>query len=367
MKDFGRAVKEMNVPDIVQEKAQNAFDIIHEESKMSKNSNIRSSFFKSPAAVAAAIVAVVLIGGGVVWAASGGLAGFLSGFMPEEEVTGRLDIPSENQITVSQSENEITISQSEVEDYGQLWTIEEYWYDGATLYFSAIAPQKVIDAGNLMVEWSSHADVNGTDCQLSADGCWDEITKAYTGRYICCIDVSKADTSSGNVTVVMRLKLNRYKRMPVDFIVQGEYEVETITEQKMSFTFEKPNDARQLKKDNLSVEGGTADISVTVAPSMFNISIVYHLNDSSKSVGDICKYRITDSSGNSTTVWVTGNFKDNNGDDCMYISMMELEGLDPYSKSYTFEPLCFHYNSAGERVPDVFDPLGWGGFTVVFK
>ena len=55
MKDFSRAVKEMNVPDIVQEKAQNAFDIIHEESKMSKNSNIRRSFFKSPAAVAAAV------------------------------------------------------------------------------------------------------------------------------------------------------------------------------------------------------------------------------------------------------------------------------------------------------------------------
>ncbi len=366
MKDFGRAVKEINVPDIVQEKAQNAFDIIHEESKMSKNSNIRRSFFKSQTAAAAAIVAVIMIGGCVVWAASGGLAGFLSGFMPEEEVSKRLDTPSENQITVSQSENEITISQSEVEDYGQLWTIEEYWYDGATLYFSAIAPQKVIDDGNLMVEWSDHSDVNGTDCQLFADGCWEENTGRYTGRYICCVDLSKADTSSGKVTVVMRLKLNRYKVMPVNFVVPADYEVETIAEQKLSFTFEKPSDARQLKKENLSVEGGTADISVTVAPSVFNISIVYHLNDSSKSVGDICKYRITDSSGNSTTVWVTGNFKDNNGDDCMYISMMELEGLDPYSKSYTFEPLCFHYDSAGERVPDVFDPLGWGGFTVKF-
>ena len=366
MKDFGRAVKEMNVPDIVQEKAQNAFDIIHEESKMSKNSNVRRSIFKSQTAAAAAIVAVIMIGGCVVWAASGGLAGFLSGFMPEEEVTGRLDIPSENQITVSQSENEITISQSEVEDYGQLWTIEEYWYDGATLYFSAVAPQKVIDDGNLMVEWSDHSDVNGTDCQLFADGCWEENTGRYTGRYICCVDLSKADTSSGKVTVVMRLKLNRYKVMPVNFVVPADYEVETIAEQKLSFTFEKPSDARQLKKENLSVEGGTADISVTVAPSIFNISIVYRLNDSSKSVGDICKYRITDSSGNSTTVWVTGNFKDNNGDDCMYISMMELEGLDPYSKSYTFEPLCFHYDSAGERVTDVFDPLGWGGFTVKF-
>ena len=357
MKDFSRAVKEMNVPDIVQEKAQNAFAQIQEESRMSKNGNIRRSFFKSPAVAAAAIVAVVLIGGSVAWAANGGLAGFLSKFMPEEEVNVRLDSPSEN---------EIKISQIEGEDYGPLWTIEEYWYDGATLYFSATAPQKVIDAGNMRVVWSDHADVNGTDCQLSADGDWDENTGRYTGRYICCVDLSKADTSSGKVTVVMRLKLNRYKVMPVNFVVPADYEVETIAEQKLSFTFEKPSDARQLKKENLSVEGGTADISVTVAPSIFNSSIVYRLNDSSKSVGDICKYRITDSSGNSTTVWVTGNFKDNNGDDCMYISMMELEGLDPYSKSYTFEPLCFHYDSAGERVTDVFDPLGWGGFTVKF-
>ena len=36
MKDFNHAVKEINVPDIVQEKAQNAFAKIQEESKMSK-------------------------------------------------------------------------------------------------------------------------------------------------------------------------------------------------------------------------------------------------------------------------------------------------------------------------------------------
>ena len=190
MKDLSHAVKEINVPDIVQEKAQNAFAQIQEESRMSKNNNVRRRFFMNPALAAAAIVAVVLIGGGVVWAASGGLAGFLSKFMPEEEVNGRLDIPSEN---------EIEINQSEGEDYGPLWTIEEYWYDGATLYFSATAPQKVIDAGNLLVEASDHADVNGTDCQLSADGCWDETTGEYTGRYICYVDLSNADTSSGKV------------------------------------------------------------------------------------------------------------------------------------------------------------------------
>ena len=92
--------------------------------------------------------------------------------MPEEEVTGRLDIPSEN---------EITISQVEGEDYGPLWTIDEYWYDGATLYFTATAPQKVIDAGNLLVVSSDHADVNGTDCFLYEDGCWEKNTGKYRG------------------------------------------------------------------------------------------------------------------------------------------------------------------------------------------
>ena len=358
MKDFDHAVKEINVPDIVQKKAQNAFTQIQEESRMSKNSNVRRRFFISPALAAAAIVAVVLIGGGIVWAASGGLAGFLSKFMPEEEVNGRLDIPSENDIKIDQSKGE---------NYGPLWTIEEYWYDGATLYFSATAPQKVIDAGNMIVEWSDHADVNGTDCQLSADGFWDETTGEYTGHYICYVDLSNADTSSGNVSLVIRLRLKQYKIMPVFFTVQENNEIKTITEQELSFDFEKPNDARQLRKENLSVEGGVADISVTVAPSMFNVRIVYRLNDTSKSIKDIVKYRITDSSGNSTTVWVTGNFKDNNGDDCLYISMMGLEGLDPNAKSYTFEPLCFHYDSAGERVPDAFDSLEWGGFTVKFN
>ena len=352
MKDFSRAVKEMNVPDIVQEKAQNAFAQIQEESRMSKNSNIRRSFFKSPAVAAAAIAAVVLIGGGVAWAANGGLAGFLSKFMPEEEVNGRLDSPSEN---------EIKISQIEGEDYGPLWTIEEYWYDGATLYFSATAPQKVIDAGNMIVEWSDHAYVNGTDCQLSADGCWDENTGAYTGHYICYVDLSNADTSSGNVSLVIRLRLKQYKIMPVYSTVQENNEIETIAEQELHFDFEKPNDARQLREENLSVEGGVADINVTVAPSMFKVSIVYQLNDSSKSIKDIMEYRITDSSGNSTTVSVYGIDSDDN---CVTIFMTDLEGLDPNAKSYTFEPLCFHYDSEGERVPDAYDPLGWGGFTV---
>ena len=355
MKDLRHAVKEINVPDIVQEKAQIAFTQIQEESKMSKNSNVRRRFFMSPALAAAAIVAVVLIGGGVVWAANGGLGGFLSKFMPEEEVNARLDTPSEN---------EIEINQSEGEDYGPLWTIEEYWYDGATLYFSATAPQKVIDAGNMIVEWSDHADVNGTDCQLSADGCWDETTGEYTGHYICYVDLSNADTSSGNVSLVIRLRLKQYKIMPVYSTVQENNEIETIAEQELHFDFEKPNDARQLREENLSVEGGVADINVTVAPSMFKVSIVYQLNDSSKSIKDIVEYRITDSKGNSITGGLYGIDSDDN---CVTIFMTDLEGLDPYSKSYTFEPLCFQLDSEGERVPDAFDPLEWGGFTVEFK
>ena len=355
MKDLRHAVKEINVPDIVQEKAQIAFTQIQEESKMSKNSNVRRRFFMSPALAAAAIVAVVLIGGGVVWAANGGLGGFLSKFMPEEEVNARLDTPSEN---------EIEINQSEGEDYGPLWTIEEYWYDGATLYFSATAPQKVIDAGNMIVEWSDHADVNGTDCQLSADGYWDENTETYTGHYICYVDLSNADTSSGNVSLVIRLRLKQYKIMPVYSTVQENNEIETIAEQELHFDFEKPNDARQLREENLSVEGGVADINVTVAPSMFKVSIVYQLNDSSKSIKDIVEYRITDSKGNSITGGLYGIDSDDN---CVTIFMTDLEGLDPYSKSYTFEPLCFQLDSEGERVPDAFDPLEWGGFTVEFK
>ena len=354
MKDFNHAVKEINVPDIVQEKAQNAFAKIQEESRMSKNDNIRRRFFKSPAIAAAAIAAVVLIGGGVAWAASGGLGGFLSKFMPEEEVNARLDTPSEN---------EIEINQSEGEDYGPLWTIEEYWYDGATLYFSASAPQKVIDAGNMRVVWSDHADVNGTDCQLSADGYWDENTETYTGHYICYVDLSNADTSSGKVSLVTHLKLNQYKIVPELLTSQENNEIETIAEQELRFDFEKPNDARQLREENISVEGGVADISVTVAPSMFYASITYRLNDSSKSVKDIVKYRITDDKGNSATVWITGIDSNN----CLTITMTDLEGLDPYSKSYTFEPLCFHFDSKGERVPDEFDSLDWGGFTVELK
>ena len=357
MKDFSHAVKDINVPDIVQEKAQNAFARIQEESRMSKNSNVRIGFFKSKTVAAAAIVAVVLIGGGVVWAASGGLAGFLSKFMPEEEVNGRLDIPSEN---------EIEINQSEGEDYGPLWTIEEYWYDGATLYFSATAPQKVIDAGNMIVEWSDHADVNGTDCQLSADGFWDETTGEYTGHYICYVDLSNADTSSGNVSLVIRLRLKQYKIMPVNSTFKENDEIETIAEQELHFDFEKPNanDMRQLHEDNLPVEGGSADISVTVAPSMLKVSIIYQLNDSSKSVNDIVRYRITDGSGNSTTAFVWGILKNKNNDDCVIIKMTDLENLDPYSKIYIFEPLCFHTDSEDERDPETFDPLGWGGFTV---
>ena len=355
MKDFNHAVKEINVPDIVQEKAQNAFAKIQEESRMSKNDNIRRRFFKSPTIAAAAIVIVLLIGGGIVWAASGGLARFLSQSMPEEEVITRLDTPSESAIQIEQREGK---------DYGPLWTIEEYWYDGATLYFTAHAPQEVIDAGNLMVVWKDHADVNGTDCELSADGCWEENTGRYTGLYICQVNLANADTSSGHVSLLIRLQLNKYKLMPAFFCVQPDNEIETLVEQELRFDFDKPNDMRQLKEENLSVEGGVADVSVTAAPSLLNVSIVYRLNDSSKSVNDIVQYRITDDKGNSTAAWVSAIIKNNCNDDCVIITMDNWEGLDSYSKSYTFEPLCFQTDSSGERVPDAFDPLEWGGFTV---
>ena len=55
-----------------------------------------------------------------------------------------------------------------------------------------------------------------------------------------------------------------------------------------------------------------------------------------------------------------------NGEECMWIST-DLEGLDPYSKSYTFEPLGFHIDSAGEMDHEAFDPLEWGGFKIEFK
>ena len=358
MKDFCHAVREMNVPDIVQEKAQDAFAIIREESRMSTNENIRRSFFKGHALLVAAIIVVLLIGGGVVWAATGGLASLLSESMPSEEIIERLDTPSESAIKIEQTESE---------DYGPLWTIEEYWYDGATLYFTARAPQKVIDAGNMMVVWKDHSYVNGTDCPLSADGCWEEGTGRYTGFYFCEIDLANADTSSGKVSVVIRLQLNKYKLMPAFFCVRPNNEIETLAEQELHFDFEKPNDMRQTKEENLAVKGGTADVSMSTAPSLLNTSIVYHLNDSSKSVKDIAGYRITDDKGNSITVCVAASFKDYSNDDCLVITEHGWEGLDPYSKSYTFEPLSFELDSAGERVSEDYVPLDWGGFTVKFK
>ena len=63
--------------------------------------------------------------------------------------------------------------------------------------------------------------------------------------------------------------------------------------------------------DVFSIRDGAADISVTVAPSLFNASIVYQMNDSSKAVSDIVKYRIIDGNGNSTMAWVTGIVKTN--------------------------------------------------------
>ena len=70
MKDFRHMVKEMDVPDIVQDKAQSAFAKIQEESRMSKknSNNIRRGIFKSQAAAAVAVVAAILVGG-VVYAA----------------------------------------------------------------------------------------------------------------------------------------------------------------------------------------------------------------------------------------------------------------------------------------------------------
>ncbi len=168
---------------------------------------------------------------------------------------------------------------------------------------------------------------------------------------------------------MIRLKLNQYKKIPVFFTVplQENNKSETIAEQALRFDFEKPGDMRQVREEKLPIEGGTADISVTAVPSMFSASVVYRMNDSSKSVNDIVKYRIEDGNGNSTMAWVTGIVKTNYGDDCVIITMTNLDGLDPYSESYTFEPFCFGTDSTGKRIPGAFDPLKWGGFTVALR
>ena len=305
----------------------------------------------------AAVFVLVITGAVYAWA-SGGLGEALSRFMPEKEVSERLDAPAEVAVTVAQSAGE---------DYGPLWTIDEYWYDGATLYFTASAPQKAVDAGNMMVVWSDHADVNGADCPLSADGCWDENTGKYTGRYLCHVDLSGADTGSGRVSLAVGLKLNQYEKMPVFFTAQENNRVETIAEQTLRFDFEKPGDMRQLRAERLPVEGGTADVSVTVAPSLFSASIVYQMEDASTSVNNIVKYRITDESGNSAMVWVTGVIKTGSGDDCVVITLSDLDGLDPASERYTFEPFCSRSGAAEDGTPDAFEALEWGGFTVAMR
>ena len=91
------------------------------------------------------------------------------------------------------------------------------------------------------------------------------------------------------------------------------------------------------------------------------------MEDPSKTVYDLVQYRITDGNGNSTMAWVTGMVKTNTGEDCVVLTLTNLDGLDPYSDSYAFEPLCFRYDAAGERIPDAFDPLGWGGFMVELR
>ena len=321
--------------------------------------HLRSHSAWSFARIAAlAAVFMLVIGGGVYAWASGGLAGFLSLFMPEREVAKRLDTPLENAVTIVQSEGE---------EYGPLWTIDEYWYDGASLYFSARAPEKAVDAGNMMVVWSDHADVNGTDCPLSADGCWDESTGRYTGRYTCQVDLSGADISSGKVSLTVRLKLDRYEKMPAFFTAQGNNRIETLAKQQLRFDFEKPGDMRQMHKENLPVEGGAADVSVTVAPSLLSASIVYRMEDARASVNDIVKYRITDGNGNSTMVWVSGIVRTNDAEDCVIITMTDLDGLSPYSGRYSFEPFCSRGAPAGEGTPDAFEALEWGSFTITLR
>ena len=327
---------------------------IHTEEKHKQTRRSRS--LTRVAALAA--VFILATGGSVYALAGGGLTHFLSLLMPDKEISARLDSPSENSVTIVQSEGE---------DYGQLWTLEEYWYDGAILYFTARAPQKIVDDGNMIVEWRDHADVNGTDCLLSADGCWDENSGKYTGQYTCWVNLSEADISSETVTLTIRLELNKYDEMPVFFSAPENYTMETIAKQKLAFTFENSSDMRQMHEENLSVEGGNATVSVTAAPSLFDARIVYRMKDSSLPINDIAKYKITDATGKSITVWVNGIVETEDGEDMIEVLLTNLEGLDPYSESYNFEPLCVSYDPAGEIIPETFNTPDWGRFTVELR
>ena len=66
-------------------------------------------------------------------------------------------------------------------------------------------------------------------------------------------------------------------------------------------------------------------------------------------------------------VWVTGVIKTGSGDDCVVITLSDLDGLDPASERYTFEPFCSRSGAVANGTPDAFEALDWGGFTAAMR
>lgn len=161
MKDFRHILRDINIPDVVQDKAQDAFLMIQEESRMSKknNDNIRKGFFKSQAAAAAAVAAAILLGGGAVYAA---VAHF--GLLDFTQRTG-YKIPEEAQQYIEKEIEPVTdVIGNDLFDC----TVREALYDGEQimLVYEVAAKESgkylfvPTDAmpEDSMSDWSSHKD-----------------------------------------------------------------------------------------------------------------------------------------------------------------------------------------------------------------
>lgn len=259
-----------------------------------------------------------------------------------------------------------------------LWTIDNAWYDGVTLYFSASPSEEAERMGDIYeMNPSDHCTVNGQDNLLDCSDAdcseWYPSVGEMTGRYHFRVDLGEYDLSS-DIDVSFNLHIR--KRNSTD---------NAFTRQEIQFHVDKSDAPIKIAAEeykNQELPDGKAEIlQLKLSPSALYAEVKYTFYgaDAKERAQELAfiRYYIQDSMENRLEgLYYTDVYYDDDGkvhdnevmeepDGSFSILLKwEKEGVNADTESLTFLPYTTTRDADGKDVPDSEEILEWAVLTV---
>ncbi|MDE6435271.1 MAG: hypothetical protein K2L07_13695 [Lachnospiraceae bacterium] len=258
-----------------------------------------------------------------------------------------------------------------------LWTIDNAWYDGVTLYFSASPSEEAQRMKDIYeMNPSDHCMVNGKDNMLECSDA--ERSEEYpsigevTGQYHFRVVLGEYEEFLGDINVSFNLYIRKRNSTETAFTTQEiQFHVDST---------DAPIKVAAEEYKNQELPGGKAEIlQLKLAPSALYAEVKYTFygTDAKEKAEKLAfiRYYIEDSQGNRLDgqyyadlyyegIQGNGDVVEESDGSYSVLCKWQKEGVNADSEGLTFLPYMTTRDADGKDIPDSEEILEWAVLTV---